>query len=65
MNPTILTEYDEQIKNYYDERTAGKRVEGWSEQIARGLGRTSRLLKSIFRKTTFKSKIKERYGALR
>ncbi|EJM0232192.1 oxygen-insensitive NADPH nitroreductase [Listeria monocytogenes] len=51
MNPTILTEYDEQIKNYYDERTAGKRVEGWSEQIARGLGRTSRLdLKAFLEK---------------
>ncbi|EHL2699397.1 nitroreductase family protein, partial [Listeria monocytogenes] len=51
MNPTILTEYDEQIKNYYDERTAGKRVEGWSEQIARGLGRPSRLdLKAFMEK---------------
>ncbi|EAC8462557.1 oxygen-insensitive NADPH nitroreductase [Listeria monocytogenes] len=51
MNPTILAEYDEQIKNYYDERTAGKRVEGWSEQIARGLGRTSRLdLKAFLEK---------------
>ncbi|MFH5671902.1 oxygen-insensitive NADPH nitroreductase, partial [Listeria monocytogenes] len=36
---------------YYDERTAGKRVEGWSEQIARGLGRPSRLdLKAFMEK---------------
>ncbi|HCJ4347245.1 TPA: oxygen-insensitive NADPH nitroreductase [Listeria innocua] len=51
MNPATLAEYDEQIKTYYDERTAGKRVEGWSEQIARGLGRKSRLdLKDFLQK---------------
>lgn len=51
MNPETLAEYDKQIKTYYNERTAGKRVEGWSEQIARGLGRPSRLdLKAFLEK---------------
>ncbi|MBC1965604.1 oxygen-insensitive NADPH nitroreductase [Listeria welshimeri] len=42
-DPTILADYDEQIKMYYNERTAGKRIEGWSEQMAHGLGQKNRL----------------------
>lgn len=33
MNPETLAEYDKQIKTYYNERTAGKRVEGWSNKL--------------------------------
>ncbi|AHI55435.1 oxygen-insensitive NADPH nitroreductase [Listeria ivanovii] len=51
MNPAILADYDEKIKQYYDDRTAGKRVESWSEQIASGLSRKSRLdLKAFLEK---------------
>ncbi|MBC1885478.1 oxygen-insensitive NADPH nitroreductase [Listeria seeligeri] len=51
INTVALEEYDDQIKQYYHERTAGKRVESWSEQIARGLGRENRLdLKAFLEK---------------
>ncbi|MCU9612804.1 oxygen-insensitive NADPH nitroreductase [Caldibacillus lycopersici] len=38
-----LLTYNETIKHYYDTRTAGERVETWTEQMARTLSRRTRM----------------------
>lgn len=51
MDLAILASYDEKIKQYYNKRTSGKRVESWSEQMARGIGQKNRLdLKAFLEK---------------
>lgn len=37
-----LKKYDATIRDYYEARTGGKRVEGWTDQIERGLRHTTR-----------------------
>ncbi|EUJ49240.1 oxygen-insensitive NADPH nitroreductase [Paenilisteria rocourtiae] len=41
-NMEDFKKYDATIRDYYEARTGGKRVEGWTDQIERGLRHTTR-----------------------
>lgn len=51
---SILKQYDEEIQTYYAERTGGKRVEGWTQQMAAKMGKEARLhMRSFLEKQGF------------
>jgi nitroreductase len=40
---SLLQQYDEEIQTYYAERTSGKRVEGWTKQMASKMEKEARM----------------------